>query len=178
MSTTIFSKSYAAGAKRKARRRAVVISTAVAVALAGGGAALAAMLLSSNTAEAKLDKGAAQQLVLSAAQFTGGPLFPGTSVGLTFSVKNPNAFPATVSKVVLDGTSSTTCDLAQLTGPAADVGTVDNLTLTLASPVQLAAGEEKAVTFPKVVTLKSAATDSCAITAKFQVTGTGAGSGN
>lgn len=173
-----FGKTYAADAKRKVRRRAGIIAGVVAAFLATAGVAVAAILLTSNTATAQLDAGQAQQLEITEPAFTGGALFPGTSVGLSFKVKNPNPFPATITKATLDGTSSTTCTLAQLTGPASDIGTVNGLTLTLATPVQLAAGETKTVTYAKVVTLAPAATASCAITAKFTVTGSGAGSGN
>lgn len=166
-------------AERTAKRRSRKIwaLAAVGALVAGGGVAFAAALLSSNEAQATLDKGSVAQLVLDNAQFT-GPLWPGMSTGLKFRVQNNNPFPATVTKIELNGTSTTTCNLAQLTGPAADVGTVSNLTLTLAAPVIVPANGEKVVEYPKVVSLAPAATDSCSIVAKFKVTGTGAGSGN
>lgn len=175
--STHYAKSFAADTKRKARRRAGIIAAAIAALLATGGVALAAIALQSNEAEASLDKGAAVPLVLDNAQFT-GPLWPGMSTGLKFRVANPNAFPATITKVELNGTSTTTCTVAQLTGPAADIGAVNGLTLTLATPVSVPAGGDKWVEYPKVVSLAAAAGDSCSIVAKFKVTGTGAGSGN
>lgn len=162
-------------AKRKSRK--IWALAAAGTLVAGGGAAFAAIALTSNEVDANLAKGQAANLVLSDAEFT-KPLFPGTSTGLKFRIANSNEFPATVKAIVINGSSSTTCNLAQLSGPAASVGAVNGLTLTLATPVTVPAGEEVAVEYPKVVTLSPQATDSCAITAKFKVTGDGAGSGN
>lgn len=165
----------AKAAKRKSRK--IWALAAVGTLIAGGGAAFAAIQLQSNETEANLAKGTAANLVLENAEFT-KPLFPGTSTGLKFRVNNSNEFPATVKQIVINGTSSTTCNPSQLSGPASTVGTVNGLVLTLASPVTVPAGEGVNVEYPKVVTLSPAATDSCAIMAKFKVTGEGAGSGN
>jgi acyl dehydratase len=162
-------------AKRKSRK--VWALAAVGTLFAGGGVAFAAIMLQSNETEAALAKGTAAPLVLDNAEFT-KPLFPGTSTGLKFRVANSNPFPATIDKIVLNGTSTTTCNIAQLTGPAAAVGTVNGLTLTLTNPVSVPANDNVTFEYPKVVTLAPAATDSCAIVAKFKVTGSGAGSGN
>ncbi len=171
--STHFSKSFDAPAKLKRRRRNIAISIASAV-LAVGGGAFAAIALSSNETTAALAKGNASALVLDNAEFTRS-LFPGSSTGLRFRVTNPNPFDASVSKVVVSGESSTTCNVQQLTGPASTVGQVSGLTLTLAQPVSIPAGQSVNVEYPKVVTLAAAATDSCAISAKFKVTGSGSG---
>ncbi len=171
--STHYAKAFDAPAKLKRRRRNIIVSVMSAV-LAVGGGAFAAIALSSNETEAALAKGSAEALVLDQAQFT-KPLFPGTSTGLKFRVINSNGFPATINKIVLNGTSSTTCNVADLTGPAATVGTVSGLTLTLADPVVVPANNNVIFEYPKVVTLKPSATDSCAITAKFKVTGVGSG---
>ncbi len=172
--STHYSKTFDAPAKRKRKVRAVALGIVSGV-LAVAGGAYAAIALTSNETEAALAKGNAETLVLDQAQFT-KPLFPGTSTGLKFRVINNNAFPATIDKIVLNGTSTTTCPLDQLTGPAANVGTVNGLTLTLASPVTVPANNNVVFEYPKVVTLKATATDSCTINAKFKVTGVGAGS--
>ncbi len=156
------------------RKKTTVAASAIAATLIAGGVAFAAIALTSNETEAALAKGQASNLVLDNAEFT-KPLFPGTSTGLRFRVTNPNPFAASVTKVVVNGTSTTTCNLAQLTGPAADVGSVNNLTLTLTQPVSVPAGQSVNVEYPKVVTLAQAATDSCSIVAKFKVTGAGSG---
>ncbi len=171
--STHYAKTFDAPAKLKRRRRNIAISIISAV-LAVGGGAFAAIALSSNETSAALAKGNASALVLDNSEFTKA-LFPGTSTGLRFRVTNPNPFDATVSKVEVSGTSTTTCNVTQLSGPAASVGTVSGLTLTLKDAVTVPAGQSVNVEYPKVVTLAAAATDSCAITAKFKVAGVGSG---
>jgi hypothetical protein len=158
-------------AKRKSRK--IWALAAVGTLVAGSGAAFAAVLLQSNEASANLEKGQAAELVLDNAQFT-GPLWPGLSTGLKFRVQNNNPFAATIKTIQISGTSTTTCDAAKLTGPAADVGAVNGMTLTLTTPVEVAGNADKWIEYPKVVTLDKSAQDSCAIAAKFKVSGDGA----
>jgi hypothetical protein len=166
-----------AGKSAKRKSRKIWALAAVGTLVAGGGAAYAAILLQSNETQATLAKGNAVPLVLDSAQFT-GPLFPGMSTGLKFRVQNDNPFPAQVKKIEVNGTSTTTCNPAQLSGPAAGVGTVSGLTLTLTDAVEIPANSDKWVEYSKVINLAPAAPDSCAIVAKFKVTGDGAGSGS
>lgn len=169
---------YKSKAAKKAKRRISLggIGGAIAAfAMIGAGVAFAAMALDSNEATAKADAGQAQALKLTDASFN-KPLFPGTSTDLKVLVTNPNPFPATVKQIVISGNSTTTCNPAQLTGPASDVGTVSGLNLNLTNPVVVGAdGGQAWVTVPKAVKLSSDATAGCEVVAKFKVAGTGAG---
>jgi hypothetical protein len=163
-------------AARNRKKLGGILGGIAAFVLVGGGAAFAFVALTSNEATATLEKGAVAQLALFDADFT-GPLYPGMSTGLEFKVKNENPFPATIKTIVLSGTSTTDCDVAKLSG-AVDVGTVNNLTVTLATPVVVDPNSTKTITYNNALKLAASAPDSCGAVAKFKVTAEGAGPGN
>lgn len=160
---------------KKAKRRKLIggIAGGLGAFLATGGAVWAAVALTSNEATATLEKGSVAELKITDADFT-GPLYPGMSTGLEFKVENDNPFPATIKQIVISGSSTTTCNPAQLTG-AVDIGSVSGLTVTLAAPVEVAPGTTKTVTYANALKLSKDATDSCTAVAKFKVAGSGAG---
>jgi hypothetical protein len=163
-------------AKRKSRK--IWALAAAGTLVAGGGAAFAAMAIQSNEATATVEAGQAQQLQLSDATAS-GKLFPGMSVDLEFTVKNPNPFPVTLTSIVAgSGQPTVSCaSPADISKLSTSLG-VSGSTLNLASPVVVDPDETKSVTIPKAVKLAPAATGGCSLQGKFKITGTGAGSGN
>jgi len=171
-----FAKNYAGGAKRKARRRTVIVASAVA-ALAVAGTAFAAMLIQSNTVTAAQAAGEASPIVLSDPAFS-GPLFPGQQIDLTAKAKNNNSFPVTITKVSLGGTPNVDCPGSEESLVSGPLGTATTVTLPAADQVTIAPGATETVKVTGAVKLAAAATGSCSLSIPFNVTGTGAGSGN
>lgn len=170
---------YTSKAARSNRRKVFGIPMVVAVPVAlvlSAGAAVAAMLISSNTVTAAQAAGTAAPIVLSEPKFS-GPLFPGMAIDLTAKAKNENDFPVTITKVNLGGNPTINCggDESKVTGP---LGTATTVTLAADDVVTVAPGATEVVKVKKAVRLDSSATHSCSLSIPFNVTGSGAGSGN
>jgi hypothetical protein len=161
-------------ATRKSARKWYAL-TAVGVVLAGGGAAYAAMLIKGD-GTASATAGAATDLKITDGKFS-GPLFPGGKIDLIATVENKNPIQVTLKTIALNGAATVTCgapaDKNLITGPIA--GSATSYTLPAADQLVIPANSVRTLTVHNAVQLGAAATQGCALTIPFTITGDGAG---
>lgn len=175
---THYSKTFAADERKSGKRKGFIIGATLAGILGFGGVAIAAMVVESNEANATVEAGTAQKLDISDAKAS-DKLYPGMGVDLTFTAKNPNPFPVTLTSIVAgSGQPSISCAVAGDVKHLSSALEVSGSTVKLATAVVVAPGETETVKLVKAVKLAPAAEGGCTLKGSFRITGSGAGSGN